>query len=66
MTWVLHAQFGKETIVLVDEYDAPLACAAEHGYYEDMHRFIGGFLGRAMKTNYPYPELPQKLPLMEC
>lgn len=33
MTHVLHAQFEKRTIVLVDEYDAPLVCAAEHGYY---------------------------------
>lgn len=52
MTHVLHAQFEKRTIVLVDEYDAPLVCAAEHGYYEEMHSFIGSFLGEALKTNF--------------
>ena len=51
MTDVLHDQFGKRVIALVDEYDAPLACAAEHGYYDKMHDFIGSFLSHGLKTN---------------
>lgn len=53
LTRMMNAHFGKQVILLVDEYDVPLAKASEHGYYEEMLDVIRALLGKAMKTN-PY------------
>ena len=47
----LHAHYGKPVILLIDEYDVPLAKAQENGYYREMVTFLRGFLGGALKTN---------------
>ncbi|MDD6180994.1 MAG: AAA family ATPase, partial [Desulfovibrionaceae bacterium] len=47
----LHAHYGKPVILLIDEYDVPLAKAQENGYYREMVSFLRGFLGGALKTN---------------
>ena len=47
----LHAHYGKPVILLIDEYDVPLAKAQENGYYREMVIFLRGFLGGALKTN---------------
>ena len=52
----LHDQYEKPVILLIDEYDVPLACAQENGYYADMISFFRDFLSDALKTN-PYLEL---------
>ena len=36
----LHAHWGKPAILLVDEYDVPLARAEQVGYYDEMVGFI--------------------------
>ena len=48
---LLTKHHGTKTIILIDEYDVPLAKAFEHGYYEQMVSLIRGFLGNALKTN---------------
>ncbi len=47
----LYAHWGRPAIVLIDEYDVPLARAQENGYYRDMVNFIRNILGAALKTN---------------
>ena len=41
----------KEVILLVDEYDVPLAKASDQEYYEDMLEVIRSFLGMVWKSN---------------
>ena len=48
---VLAAHYDKPAIVLIDEYDAPVAKAASHGYYPKMIEFIRSFLVSALKSN---------------
>ena len=47
----LHAHWGKPAILLIDEYDVPLARAEQNGYYSEMVTFIRNMLGAALKTN---------------
>lgn len=51
LTSVLRKHYGKPAIVLVDDYDAPLARAAAKGYYDKMVDFLHGFFSAALKTN---------------
>lgn len=51
LTRMLHAHFGKQVVLLIDEYDVPLAKASEHGYYVEMLDIIRSMLGKALKTN---------------
>lgn len=48
---MMHAHFKKPVILLIDEYDVPLAKASEQNYYEKMLDVIRGMLGKALKTN---------------
>lgn len=41
---ILHEYYEKDVILLVDDYDAPLAKAILHGYYKEMHYAIYGTL----------------------
>lgn len=47
----LASYHGKPAIVLIDEYDVPVAKAEENGYYDEMIQFMRGFLSSALKTN---------------
>ncbi len=51
MMRMLHAHYGKQVILLIDEYDVPLDKANANGYYAQMISFIRGFFGEAFKTN---------------
>ena len=51
LTECLHEYHKKKVIVLIDEYDAPINNALMEGYYQDMVRFMRGFLGGAFKSN---------------
>ena len=48
---LLHKHYGKKVIVLIDEYDVPLAKANERGYYDQMLLLIRNLFGQALKTN---------------
>ncbi|MCD8119630.1 MAG: ATP-binding protein [Lachnospiraceae bacterium] len=48
---MMHAHYGKEVILLVDEYDVPLAKASDNDYYEDMLNIIKALLGMSWKSN---------------
>ena len=48
---LLQRHFEKKTIILIDEYDVPLAKANEEGYYERMTILIHNLFEQALKTN---------------
>lgn len=51
MSRLLKKHFGMEVIILIDEYDVPLAKAFENGYYDQMIFLIRGMFEQALKTN---------------
>ena len=48
---MLKLHFGRGPLLLLDEYDAPILCAWENGYYKECIDFMRGLLGAALKTN---------------
>ena len=48
---LLYKHYGKKTIILIDEYDVPLAKANEQGYYDEMVLLIRSMFEQALKTN---------------
>ena len=48
---MMTAYYGKQVILLIDEYDVPLAKASEGGYYSQMLDVIHSLLGKVLKTN---------------
>ncbi len=47
----LYAHWGRPVILLIDEYDVPLARAQENGYYPEMVKFIRKLLGSVLKDS---------------
>ena len=50
-TELLETYYGEKVIVLIDEYDVPLAKANENGYYDRMVLLIRNMLENVLKTN---------------
>lgn len=48
---LLQEHFGKQVILLLDEYDVPLAKASAGGYYEEMLEVIRSMMITALKDN---------------
>ena len=48
---MMKAHYDKNVVLLVDEYDVPLAKASDNGYYKKMLNVIKMFLGMAWKSN---------------
>lgn len=48
---LLQKHYGTQVVILIDEYDVPLAKAYEHGYYDQMVILIRTVLHQALKTN---------------
>ncbi len=48
---LLEKHYGKKVIILIDEYDVPLAKANDQGYYEQMILLIRNIFEQALKTN---------------
>ena len=51
LTELLEKHYGRKVIVLIDEYDVPLAKANENGYYDEMVLLIRNLFENALKTN---------------
>ena len=48
---MLERGYGRKVIVLIDEYDVPLAKANENGYYDEMALLIRNLFENVLKTN---------------
>lgn len=48
---MLHAVHGKNSVLIIDEYDVPLAKARENGYYREMLEIMRGLLSVSLKSN---------------
>lgn len=53
LTEYLYRHYGKKTMVLLDEYDAPIHTAFYHGYYKQTIDLMKSFMGDTFKDN-PY------------
>ena len=51
LTELLEKHYDRKVIVLIDEYDVPLAKANENGYYDEMVLLIRNLFENALKTN---------------
>jgi len=51
LTALLEKYYEKKVIVLIDEYDVPLAKANENGYYDQMVLLIRNLFENVLKTN---------------
>lgn len=48
---LLEKHYGRKVVILIDEYDVPLAKANEQGYYDQMIVLIRNMFEQALKTN---------------
>ena len=55
LSYCLSLYAGKNTIILIDEYDVPLENAYFEGFYKEMTDFVRSLFESALKTN-PYLE----------
>ena len=65
----LYKHYGKKVILLIDEYDVPLAKASEKGYHSDMVTLISQFFDvmKITPNNNDYEEYPiEKIVLTGC
>ena len=51
LTDLLSKHYGKQVILLIDEYDVPLDKAYQHGYYDTMVTLLRNLFGNVLKTN---------------
>lgn len=51
MSELLHKHYNQQVIILIDEYDVPLAKAFEQGYYDQMVLLIRNLFEQVLKTN---------------
>ena len=48
---MMRAHYGKSVVLLLDEYDVPLAKASANGYYKEMLEIIKTMMSTALKDN---------------
>ncbi len=51
LSGMLEKHYGTKVILLIDEYDVPLAKAHANGYYDQMLSLVRSLLGEVLKTN---------------
>ncbi|MDO4555029.1 MAG: AAA family ATPase [Lachnospiraceae bacterium] len=53
LTRMMSAHYGKPVILMIDEYDVPLAKASDYNYYDEMLGVVRSLFNKALKSN-PY------------
>ena len=48
---MMQIYYGKQVILLIDEYDVPMAKAGAKSYYNEMLDVIGTMMSQALKDN---------------
>lgn len=48
---MMAVYYGKPVILLIDEYDVPLAKASTHGYYQEMLEVMRAMMSTCLKDN---------------
>lgn len=51
LTSMLHQCRGKKVCLFIDEYDTPIQCGYENGFYDEAIAFFRNFFGSALKGN---------------
>lgn len=51
LSMLLQKHYEKKVIILIDEYDVPLAKAFDNGYYDEMVMLMRNLFEQALKTN---------------
>ena len=51
LSGMLEKHYGTKVVLLIDEYDVPLAKAHANGYYDQMISLVRSLLGETLKTN---------------
>ncbi|MCD8121143.1 MAG: ATP-binding protein [Clostridiales bacterium] len=51
LSGLLRKHYGKKVVILIDEYDVPLAKASKQNYYKEMVLLIRNLFEQALKTN---------------
>ena len=51
LSMLLEKHYDQKVVILIDEYDVPLARANEQGYYEQMVTLLRNMFEQALKTN---------------
>lgn len=48
---MMHAHYGRKVILLLDEYDVPVAKASDKGYYAEMMEVMKTVMSTSLKDN---------------
>jgi hypothetical protein len=51
LSYLLSMHYGRNAIILIDEYDVPLDKAFQNGFYEEMVSLIRNLFNNVLKTN---------------
>lgn len=51
---MLSDHYGKQVVLLLDEYDVPVAKASNHHYYQEMLEVVKAMMSTALKTTMPF------------
>ena len=51
LTRMMQIHYGRPVILLLDEYDVPIAKASSNGYYKEMLEVMKAMLGSSLKDN---------------
>ncbi len=51
LSLLLHKHYGKETIIIIDEYDTPIQQGYTEGFYKEVIEFMRNFFSGGLKDN---------------